>query len=277
MKTIMCCGQKGGIGKTTITQLLIEFFAMNKKRVLAIDLDTQASLTLSLLGETKSFELWNFLSGKPSSENMIEDVSEAFVHGYGYTKIIPSSGCLMGLLYPKKGDEDYFHLYHFLQREDISSQFDYCFIDTPASVNFLSNVGMVAADALIYVMQPSQYGTHSVWDYYDIVSYWQEKKKERLGLIEESPKSVCAIFNATPRTSVSKILIENAKETFSSVLGIEVFGGELRYASKLLNEAQARIPYRGIFPEAISRKNEQASLSFIREADAFCSYVLNHV
>jgi chromosome partitioning protein len=49
MKTISIVNQKGGVGKTTITSTLLHLLSNNNLKVLGIDLDPQANLSLTLL------------------------------------------------------------------------------------------------------------------------------------------------------------------------------------------------------------------------------------
>lgn len=48
-KIVMVANNKGGVGKTTLVMYLAAYFASRNKRVLAIDLDPQASLTKAML------------------------------------------------------------------------------------------------------------------------------------------------------------------------------------------------------------------------------------
>jgi chromosome partitioning protein len=57
MDIICVAQQKGGVGKTTITKMLCEFLARKGKRVLAIDMDPQCSLSNRFLKMTKVKEL----------------------------------------------------------------------------------------------------------------------------------------------------------------------------------------------------------------------------
>src|SRR5436305_930652 len=53
MPIVSIYNNKGGVGKSTLTVGLAEFLAANRKRsVLVMDLDSQASSSVSLLGRT---------------------------------------------------------------------------------------------------------------------------------------------------------------------------------------------------------------------------------
>jgi len=53
VKTIAVINYKGGVGKTTLTANLAAWLAYKGRRVLAIDLDPQASLTFSFISPTE--------------------------------------------------------------------------------------------------------------------------------------------------------------------------------------------------------------------------------
>ncbi|MBW3059305.1 ParA family protein [Spiroplasma poulsonii] len=48
MKMISFCNKKGGVGKTTLCKNIAYKFALDNKRVLVIDLDSQGTITLEL-------------------------------------------------------------------------------------------------------------------------------------------------------------------------------------------------------------------------------------
>ena len=72
MKVIAIANQKGGVAKTTTTYNLAVAKAMIGKKVLMIDLDPQASLTIccGMNPDDKEFENYNEETGKVFEENI---------------------------------------------------------------------------------------------------------------------------------------------------------------------------------------------------------------
>ncbi|MEW6738177.1 MAG: AAA family ATPase, partial [Acidobacteriota bacterium] len=73
MKVIALINQKGGVGKTTSTVNLGAALAMAGKKILVVDLDPQAHLTLSfgLQPDTLDLTIYDLLKGDSSRDEVI--------------------------------------------------------------------------------------------------------------------------------------------------------------------------------------------------------------
>jgi chromosome partitioning protein len=151
--------QKGGVGKTTVTANLAvvagEFGAGHGFRVLAVDLDPQSHLTLSLaqrpepgrsLGELLNSQIIN----PPSFDDVvIRDVAPG-------VDLLPGDERALEMA-ENDIDNDKIggltRLKHLL--DSVRDRYQLVFIDTPPKVEGLSVVAMVASQGIIIVAEPS--------------------------------------------------------------------------------------------------------------------------
>ena len=154
-KVIAVTNQKGGVGKTTTTANLGIGLAMEGKRVLLIDADAQASLTLSL-GYSKPDELPVTLAD--IMQNVIEDVPISDGHGILQHNegidLLPANIALSGME---------IRLINAMSRESvlrtyingIKPKYDYILIDCMPSLGMMPINSLAAADSVIVPSQPS--------------------------------------------------------------------------------------------------------------------------
>lgn len=156
MKTFTIVNQKGGVAKTTTTFNIAAYLAANHKSVLMIDLDPQASLTVSAGISPEIYGLDNvcqLFNRKPQTANYAITVDSTSQYTADRLYIVPSSIDLA------KTEMDIFSrtsrerlLRKALQQ--IEPLFDYCFIDCPPNLGMLTINALTAADQVLVPTKP---------------------------------------------------------------------------------------------------------------------------
>ncbi len=195
MKGIAIYNNKGGVGKSTVTLFLADFFSSSSKiawrgsRILVVDLDGQCSSSISLLGLDEvgkikserrcvSHLLLNLQEGKPVE---LADYLTKREKGHTSTKKIP-----LGELWVMANDrdsaikfEDNCDRRRLIKsvkalKELITSEFDIVFIDLPANIdkrNKISLIGLLFADYILAPTEPTRITLNAMSDTFKLIQY----------------------------------------------------------------------------------------------------------
>jgi chromosome partitioning protein len=152
---IAVSNQKGGVAKTSTCLNLGLSLAMHDKRVLIIDFDVQANLTISLgYKETTSF--YDALNGGP------DDLEKLIIKTkYPNLSLLPSNKNMVLL------NKKYFGASHFefILKDrllPIKAHYDYILIDTPPSIEFFTLNALTASQLVIIPSQCDYLSTHGI-------------------------------------------------------------------------------------------------------------------
>jgi len=139
---VAICNQKGGVGKTTTAISLGFALSERERRVLLVDLDPQASLTVAcgIDPARLSLTVYDVLCRKTPMKEVLHQVNGP--------DIVPSNIDLAGAEV---------EMVNTMYREEIlrtslrplREEYDYAFIDCPPSLGLLTINAMVAADNLL--------------------------------------------------------------------------------------------------------------------------------
>ena len=157
-KVIALTNQKGGVGKTTTAVNLGVSLVQQGKKVLLIDADAQANLTMAL-GYNRPDDIPITLS--TVMQNIIDDktldVSQGIIHHREGVDLLPSNIELSGFEV---------RLINAMSRErvlktyvnEVKKNYDYVLIDCMPSLGMITINALAAADSVIIPTQPSKIG-----------------------------------------------------------------------------------------------------------------------
>ncbi len=154
--------RKGGVAKTTTCMNLGAAFAQMGKRVLLIDFDVQANLTI-LLGFRRAQSFYEVL------HTGMRDMGEAVVHAkYPNLSLLPANS-KMALLKKKYLNKRHFEYLLRDKLKSIEERYDHILIDTPPSIGFFTLNALVAANLVIIPSTCEYLAMHGINQIYDIM------------------------------------------------------------------------------------------------------------
>lgn len=181
-KTITVINLKGGVGKTHTTWLLAGVCIEREKKVLAIDTDTQANLTKSLLAERDDRPDIAALfhpAAEPDPAELIRPSK------FSSVDFLPSSSALAACDVTDRAtwEQSDLHLNLADFVAQVSPNYDYVLIDCPPRLSLVSFAALCAADYVIIPLEAADWGAQGLVEVTQAVTYVQRKYNPRLALL----------------------------------------------------------------------------------------------
>ena len=204
MRSIALLNQKGGVGKTTTTANLGACLAMLRKKVLVIDMDPQANLSVHLGVDIHSlkYSVYDIIRGACKPDGVILSTK---IHGLD---IIPANIDLSGAeieLVGVVGRETVLKEY----LGDMLDRYDYVLIDCPPSLGLLTLNVLTLVREIFIPLQTEFFALQGVSKLLDT----QEVVRKRLNKNLEITGIIFCMY--TSRTRLCKEVIEKVKDHFA--------------------------------------------------------------
>jgi chromosome partitioning protein len=186
MEVITVANNKGGVGKTMQCYQLICHLANKGKKVLVIDLDSQANLSSTLGVQIQRTLIPEWLIGDVPAEDVVV-AAEGEAEFYENVTLIPSSRHLANLsklliLSESEIRRDAGRKERLLRMrlQEVSDKYDYVVIDTPPMLGDELIMALVASNRILIPTQAQDYsidGLEELMDTFEII-----KETENPGL-----------------------------------------------------------------------------------------------
>jgi chromosome partitioning protein len=226
-KIIAICNNKGGVGKTTTALNLGIGVALIGYKVLLIDADPQANLSLSFkLDDRSENNLGNFLIGVKSwkdivhtrelDKNLSIDIAPAARAMESLEKVMFSENSREKILRKK------------LEKEHVRNKYDFIFIDCGPNLGILTTNAMCAADEFLIPFQSEFYsvnGTSTILEYASML------KEPDLNPNLEFAGIVITKYHENMRGKTIKEFVKDVRE---SQVGEKVYKTYIRSNMKLM-------------------------------------------
>ncbi|WJG71454.1 chromosome partitioning protein (plasmid) [Spiroplasma ixodetis Y32] len=185
MKMISFCNKKGGVGKTTLCKNVAYKFALDGKKVLLIDLDPQATLTLQSASKTTNNK--NCILDLIATKNLLNIVKvDSIIKSTKYKNIdiimanesLTNSNVILNSSYNEQERLLVSDLVYETNKE-IFDSYDYVLIDYPPTIQELAISFLLMSDLIIV---PTNDGINSIKGIIDLkntLNYFSEKIKKK--------------------------------------------------------------------------------------------------
>ncbi len=179
-KVISLLNQKGGVGKTTMAFNLAHALAQKGRRVLCIDLDPQANLTLLFHGPDyqAEYNIFHLLinSVRELKHLHSEITTSQVIEQVGEIDFIPSGQDLSGfeLSVAAIKSPRQMILKNFIQKNGLRDSYDYILVDGPPTLGLIVVNILVSSDGAVIPFQPDQFSRKGLGHFHEVVDEVEE-------------------------------------------------------------------------------------------------------
>jgi chromosome partitioning protein len=229
-KVISCVNQKGGVGKSATATNLGAGLVKHGYKVLVVDLDAQASQTISL-GWKEPDELPVTIATllKSAVENREIDTQAAILHNAEGIDLIPSSIELSGVE---------MRMINAMSREfllkgilaDVKADYDYVILDCAPTLGIVTINALAASDSLIAPVQPEYLSVIGMTQLFDTVGAVKKQINPELQV------EGVLITLANMRTNLAKNTVEIVRQAYGD--NLRIYSTPIPYSTKI-KEASA--------------------------------------
>lgn len=199
IRVIAVSNQKGGVAKTTTCLNLGAALAKTGKKVLLIDFDVQASLTV-LLGLRGVKTFYDVLTGK------VKDISEAVVQSkYPNIFLLPSNS-KMALLKKQYLSRRNFEYLLRDRLKSVKDSYDHILIDTPPSIEFFTLNALVAANLVIIPTTCEYLSMHGVSQVHEIIKVLKKR-------VNQDVECKVLVTMRNSRSTSEKVIYDKLRQT----------------------------------------------------------------
>jgi len=204
---IAVANQKGGVGKTTSTINISAELALLGRQVLIIDLDPQCSATsgLGLERNEQGSDMYDMFFRRLPLSALIKPTTIENLH------MAPSSRDLIGVEI-ELGQTEGRELVLRSEIANLTSEYDYVFIDCPPSSGLITLNAMGAAEKILIPLQAEYYALEGLSALLDTIEFVKNTFQPNLGVLGV----FVTMFDV--RTNLSAQVEEEAKKYFGPLM-----------------------------------------------------------